>query len=166
MPSFLLHRSSLEVRVQLLHLGVMKSTLEITLANIPRDVLVLMSALVIVLANILRDVLVLLDVADVHQCNKVDFPFLLFLCAFFLTSFHSFSIVAFASGTNIAWDERCFVCASRFPEACVSERQISKVFCPTRNSRFPMYGDQNHIRSSYFFLPRFSLESRFYSPDF
>ena len=45
------------------------------------------------LANILRDVLVLLDVADVHQCNKVDFPYLLFLCAFFMTSFDSFSIV-------------------------------------------------------------------------
>ena len=45
------------------------------------------------LANILRDVLVLLDVADVHQCNKVDFPYLLFLSAFFMTSFDSFSIV-------------------------------------------------------------------------
>ena len=30
----------------------------------------------IALANILRDVLVLLDVADVHQCNKVAFPYL------------------------------------------------------------------------------------------
>ena len=55
--------------------------------------------------NILQDVLVLLEEADVHQCNKVDFPYLLFLCAFFMTSFHSFSIVAIASGTNIAWSE-------------------------------------------------------------
>ena len=28
----------------------------------------------------LRDALVLYDVADVHQCNKVDFPYLLFMC--------------------------------------------------------------------------------------
>ena len=55
LPSFLLHGSSLEVRVQLFHLGLIMSTLEIALSNI------------------LRDVLVLLDVADVHQCNKVDF---------------------------------------------------------------------------------------------
>ena len=47
------------------------------------NVLVLMSTLEIALVNILRDVLVLLDVADVHQCNKVDFPYLLF-CVFSL----------------------------------------------------------------------------------
>ena len=82
------------------------------------------------------DVFVLLDVADVHQCKKVDFPYLLFLCAFFLTSSHSFSMVAFSSGINIAWNERSFVCASRFPEACVSERRISRVFWTIRNSRF------------------------------
>ena len=60
LPSFLLHRSFLEVRVPLIHLALIISTLEIALANIPRDVLVL------------------LDVADVHQCNKVDFSYLLF----------------------------------------------------------------------------------------
>ena len=120
----------------------------------------------IALANILRDVLVLLEVADVHQCNKVDIPYLLFLCAFFVTSFQSFSIVAFSSGINVAWDERSFVCASRFPEARVSERQISRVFWSTRNSRFPKFADQNHIRSSYLFLPKFTLENISYSPDF
>ena len=41
---------------------------------------------------------------------------------------HSFSIVGFASGINIAWVERSFIHTSRFPEACVSERQISRVF--------------------------------------
>ena len=86
--------------------------------------------------NILRDVLVLQDVADVHQCNKVDFPYLMFLCAFFMTSFHSFSIVAFSSGINIAWCDRSFVCASRFPEACVSQRQLFRLFWNRRNSRF------------------------------
>ena len=85
LPLFLLHRSSVEVRVQLLQLGLIISTLEIALANIPRNVLVL------------------LNVADVHQCGKkVDIPYLLFLCAFFMASFHSFSIVAFASGINVA----------------------------------------------------------------
>ena len=110
LPLLLLHRSPLEVRVQLLHLGLIIATLMIALANIPRDVLVL------------------LDVTDVHQYSKVDFPYYLFLCAFLMTPFHSFSIVAFASRINTVWDERSFVCASRFPEACVSERQISRIF--------------------------------------
>ena len=82
----------------------------------------IISTLEVALANILRDVLVLCDVADVLQCNKVDFPHLLLLWAFFMTSFHSFSIVSFASGMNIAWDEKSFVCASRFPEASLRDR--------------------------------------------
>ena len=118
LPSFLLHRSSLEVGVQLFHLGLIISTLEISLAIIHRDVLVLTSTLEIALPNVPPDVLVLFNVADVHQCNKVDFPCLLFLC----------SIVAFASGIMIAWNERSFIHTSRFPEACVSERQVSRVF--------------------------------------
>ena len=96
-----------------------------------------MFTLEIVLANILRDVPVLLNVADVYQCNKVNFPYLLlFLSAFMMTSFHSFVIVAFSPGINIAWDERSFLSASRFPEACVSERQISRIFSTIRNCRF------------------------------
>ena len=89
-----------------------------------------------------------------------------FFCAFFMTSFHSFSTVASASGINIAWNERSFAYTSRFPEACVSERQISRVFWTIRNSRFPKFAEQNNTRSSYFFLPRFSLESISYLPDF
>ena len=100
------------------------------------NLIFIISTLEIALVNILGGVLVLLNVADVHQCITVDFPYLLFLCAFFMTSFHSFSIVAFASGINIAWVERSFVHTSRFPEACVSERQISRVFGTIRNSRF------------------------------
>ena len=34
------------------------------------------------------------------------------------------------------------------------------------NSRFPKFADQKHIRSSYFFLHRFTLESFSYSQDF
>ena len=60
----------------------------------------LISTLEIALANIPRDVLVLLSVADVHECSKVDFPYLIFLCAFFVTSFYPFSIVAFSSGIH------------------------------------------------------------------
>ena len=77
----MLDRSSLEVRVHLFHLGLIISTLEIALANMPRDVLVLVSTLDIPLANVLRDVIVLLNLADVHQCIKVDFPYLfVFMC--------------------------------------------------------------------------------------
>ena len=61
---------------------------------------------VIVLANIPRDVLALLELADVHQWNKVDLPFV--LCAFLVTSFHSSSTAAFASGVSIASGERSF----------------------------------------------------------
>ena len=75
LPLFLLHRSSLEARVPLILLGLIISTLEIALANI------------------LRDVLVLMDVADVHQCNKVDFPYLLFLCAFFVLGLKDLSFI-------------------------------------------------------------------------
>ena len=78
--------------------SVNDSSLEIALANIHWDVLVLMSTLEIALANILQDVLVLLDVADVHQCNKVDFPYLFVFFAFSMTSFQSFCIVAFSCG--------------------------------------------------------------------
>ena len=45
-------------------------------------------------------------------------------------------------------------------------RQISRIFWTIRNSRFPQFAEQNHIRSPHFFLPRFSRESISYSPDF
>ena len=48
------------------------------------------------------------------QQGGLSLPFV--LCAFFMTSFHSFSIVAFASGINIAWGERSFIHTSRLPE--------------------------------------------------
>ena len=53
--------------IALMRLGLIISTLDIALAKIFRDGLVLMSTLEIVLANILQDVLVLLDVADATQ---------------------------------------------------------------------------------------------------
>ena len=149
------------------HLNFIISTLDIVLANIHRDVLVLLSKLEIDCSC---------DHSRVCSCtlrcggcrsmqqSGLSLPFV-FVCAFFMTFSHPFSIVAFTSGINIAWDERSFVCASRFPEACVSERQISRVIWTIPNSRFPKFADQNHIRSSYFLLPRFTLESISYSPD-
>ena len=94
-----------------------------------------------------------LSLPFVFECLLYDLLWFLFHCRF-------------AFELNMAWGERSFVCASRFPEACVSERQISRVLWTIRNSRFPTFADQNHIRSSYFFLPRFSLESISYSPGF
>ena len=167
LPLYLLHRCSLDVRVLLLHLGLIISTLENALANIHRDVFVLVSTLEIALSTIHRDVLVLLDVADVHQCSKVDFPYLLFLCVPSLwLPFIPFPLSFLHLESTLLGCERSFMHTSRFPEACVSERQISRVFWTIRNSRFPKFADQNHIRSSYFFLPRFTLESISHSPDF
>ena len=99
--SFLLDRSCLEVRAQLVHLGLI--------------------IFHIALANIHRDVFALLDVADVRHCRQRGLSFF-FWCLLHDAPFLSFSIVACASGINSAWCERSFVCASRFHEACVSER--------------------------------------------
>ena len=97
------------------------------------------------------------------QQSWLSLPFV-FVCLFYdLLSF--LFHCRFAFEINIALDERSFVCASRFPRACVSERQISRVFWTLRNSRFPKFADQNHIRSNTF-RPKFTLESISYSPDF
>ena len=94
------------------------------------------------------------------QQSGLSLPFV--WCAFFMTSFHSFSIVAFASGINIAWVKDLLFILLGFPRhASLRDR-----FWTMRNSRFPKFADQNHIRSSYFFLPRFTLESISYSPVF
>ena len=114
------------------------------------------------------------ELMDVHQCDKKDFPYL-FWSAFFITFFHSLSIVAFASGINISRSERYFIHSFRFPEASVSERQVSRIVWTIRNSRFPnihiclcvhsphwcvhpRFAEQNNIWSFYFSLPKFSLE--------
>ena len=87
---------------------------------------------------------------SMHQ-SGLSLPFV-FVCLFYdLLSF--LFHCRFAFEINIGLDERSFVCASRFPRACVSERQISRVFWTIRNSRFPKFADQNHIRSSYSFFP-------------
>ena len=78
------------------------STRDVLLANILWDVLVLCAHWTLFFRTFCGNVLVLVDVADVHQCSKVDLPYLLFLCAFFMTSFHSFSIVAFC-----IWNQHC-----------------------------------------------------------
>ena len=116
-----------------------------------------------------RSVHVLFELADVHQCNKVDFHCCCFVCLFF-TSFHSFSTATFASGINIAWGERSFA-HTRFPKTSVSERQISRNGCTFHLCVHPSYlcvhlrlAEQNNIWSLYFFLPKSTLESISYSP--
>ena len=130
-----------------------------------RDVLVLRSTLEIVLANILRDVLVLLDVADVHQCSKVDFPYCCFVCLF-MTSFHSLSTAAFASGINIARSERSFAHSLGFPRLASLRERPPESSEPYVVLDFSKFAEQNNIQSLYSLLPRFTLESITYSPGF
>ena len=122
----------------------------------------IISTLEIALANILRDVLVLLDVADVHQCSKVDFPYLLFLCAFFVSSFRSFSIVAFSSGINIGMEDLLFVRLGFQRHASLRDRspESSGPYGTLDSSKF---AEHNDIRGSHFFLHRFTLDNILYS---
>ena len=77
------------------------------------------------------------ELMDVHQCNKVDFPCCCFVCRC-MTSFHSLSTAAFVSRINIAWGERSFIHTCRFPEASVSERQISRIVWTFVTLGFPI----------------------------
>ena len=118
-PSFLLHRYCVEVRVQFSHLGLIISTLEIALANIHRNVLVPLGC---------------------GGCPSMQQSGLSLSFVFYVPSLWPpcipFFIVACSSGINIALNGRSFISASRFPEACFSERQISRVFWTIRHSRF------------------------------
>ena len=58
------------------------------------------------------------------NATKWTFLTFCFLCAFFMTSFHSVSIVAFSSGINIAWDERLLFVLLGFPRHA-SPRDLS-----------------------------------------
>ena len=84
-------------------------------------------------------------------------------CFFFVTSFHSFSLVACSSGINIAWDEWPFVYASRFPEACVSHRQVSRAFWQIRNSRSSLNKTTCGVRTPFFQGSHLRIS---HSPDF
>ena len=147
LPLFLLHRSSLELCVSLLHLGLIISTLKIALANI------------------LRDVLVLLDVANVHQCSKVDVPYLGVLCVCFLDTLLSFPFHC----RFIIWNQLFVGWKIFYSYFSVSPRHASLGDRSPESSEpyvtldFPKFAYQNNIRSSYFFLPKFTLESISYS---
>ena len=89
----------------------------------------------------------------VRHCSKVDFPFCCFMCLF-MTSFHSMSTAAFASGINVAWGGRFFAHALGFPWlASLRDR-------PPESSELgsPRLAEQNNIRSLYSFLPTSTLE--------
>ena len=120
-PFFLLHRSPFEVRVQLLHLGLIISHLRLLLRTFSG----MYSYFWMWRVSI-----------NVTKWTFLANNFCVF-CAFSTTSFHSFSIVVFAFEINIALGERSSVCVSRFPDACVSERQISRIFRTIRNFRLP-----------------------------
>ena len=93
----------------------------------------IISSLDITHSNILRDVHTLQNWR--MSINAAKWTFLV-VVPFFINSFHSLSTVAFASGMNIAWGERSSCTYSRFPEASVSERQISRIVWTIRDSRF------------------------------
>ena len=95
---------------------------------------------------------------------KGTFLIFLFLCAFFMTSFHSSSIVAFSSVIIIAWNERSFVLLG-FPRHASLRDRSPESFEPYVTLDSSKFAGQNNVRSSYSFLPKFSLESIPYSPD-
>ena len=162
LPFFLLHRSSLEVRVPLVHLGLIISTFEIALANIPRDVLVVMSTLEIALANIFRDV----DVADAHQCSKVDFPYLLlFVCLLYdLLSFLFYCRLCIWNKHCWGWKIFCsYFSVSRSMRLWETDLQsllnhtslsIPEVRWSEQHSEFVLLSSQVHTRE-YLVLPGF-----------
>ena len=84
----------------------------------------------IVLSSTSRECTCACELMDVHQCNKVDLPRDCFVCLF-ITSFYFLSINKHCLGWKI------FCTYSRFSEASVSERQISRIVWTVRNSRFP-----------------------------
>ena len=91
----------------------------------------------IALSNSPREWTNVSELIDVHQCNKVGLSLLLF-CVLPLYDFLSFLIhccLCFWNQHCLGWEIFCTY--SRFPEACVSERQISRIVWTIRNSRFP-----------------------------
>ena len=150
LPLLLLHRSFLEVRVQLLHLVLIISTLEIALANIPRDVLVLW------------------DGADVHQCNEVDISlFFVFYVPSLGPPFIPFPLSFLQlKSTLLGLKDLLFIVLGFPRHASLRDRspESSEPYV-TLDSRSSLIRIAFGVHS-YFFLPRFTLESISYSPDF
>ena len=142
LPLFLLHRSPLEVRVQLLDGVLVENVFSQSTSAASEE----FSTLEIALANIHWDVLVLLNVADVHRCSKSGLSLTFCFCVPPLWP----PFIPFPLSLCI-WNQHClgwkiFCLCFSVSRACVSERQT------IRNSRFPKFADQNHIRSSYSFV--------------
>ena len=108
---------------------------------------------------------VLLNVADVRQCSKSDFPYLFVFMCLLSDLLSSFSIVALKSVIIIAWNERSFVLLG-FPRHASLRDRSPESFEPYVTLDASKFAEQNNIWGSYSFLPRFSLESIPYSPDF
>ena len=114
------------------------------------------STLGVALANIFRDALVLCDVADVHQCNKAEFPYI--CCCGPSSPFH-------LESTLLGMKDLLFMLLGFPRHASLTHRspESSEPYVTLDSSKF---AEQDNIGSSYFFLPKFSLESFSYSPDF
>ena len=99
---------------------VLISTLEIALANILRDVLVLMSTLEIALANIFPGCTRTFGSGGCPSMQQSGLSLSFVLCAFFMLS------LLHLESTLLGLKD--IFHTSRFPEACVSERRISRIF--------------------------------------
>ena len=95
--------------------------------------------------------------------HKVDFPFFCFCVPPSWPPFIPVPLSPLHLESRLRGVKDVFFRASRFPEACVSDMKISKVFWTIRNPQLPKFADQT---SSYLCLPRFVLESIACSPDF
>ena len=91
---------------------------------------------------------------------KWTFLFCCFVCLF-MTSFHSLSTAAFASGIN-----RSFAHSLGFPRLASLRERPPESSEPYVVLDFSKFAEQNNIQSLYSFLPRFRLESISYSPGF
>ena len=84
-----------------------------------------------------------------NQWIKVDYPRDCFVCLF-ITSFHSFTTAAIASGIKIALGERSFAHSLGFPISILCLGVHTPYLCV-----HPEIPEQNNIRSLYFFSYQF-----------
>ena len=148
LSSFLLHRSSLKVRVQLFFIW----------------------------ASLFPHMRLLLRTfSRMYLCfwmwrmsiNATKWTFLIFCCApSFMTSFHSsHSIDAFASGINVAW-VKIFCLCSCFPKHASLRDRSPESSAPYVTLYCRSSLNRTTFEVSYFLLPKFSIESISYSLDF
>ena len=112
-----------------------------------------------------RDVLVLLDVTDVHRCNKVDFPYLLFCVPSLFPPFIPFSLFPLHLESALhGMKDLLFMLLGFRRHASLRDRS------PASSEPYVTLDSRSSLNrttfGTYSFLPRFPLESISYSPDF